>query len=189
MKTKYFQMMYAWNSDNEDTVFCGKEEIYNIDRYAVMNGTRIEKIDERTCFYTSRGSVFEDYLDNILGWPLISKKLKKIFLDLNISGVKFFPIAIKNEETKTKICDYWLLNIYNFPDALDLSKSRYREFLEEHNMVMGLTHPVLIGNQVENMNILRVRKEKMIIYVSGKLKKAIEKNKITGIAFREVKVV
>jgi hypothetical protein len=188
-KEKYYQLMYDWNSDNDDTVFCNKEEIYFDDEYIVTSGLKLEAFNKRTSFYFDKGNIFEDYLDNVLTWPLVSEKFKMAFEKLNIDGVQFFPVSIQEINNIDNVKIYWLLNIINFPDCLDLKQSKYRELHKESGMVLGLTHPVLIKEKLKGMHILRAQKDVVSIYISEILKNEIEYSKISGVDFREVKVV
>lgn len=189
MVERYFELMYDWNGDTDNTVCCDNDDLDTSISFPIMRGEVFESLDSSIFFYANPDGDFEDYLNNTLTLPLISEKFKGVLESLGVTGVQYFPIAIKNSKTKEHLVTYWLVNILNLPDALDLNLSRYREFYEDVNKVMGLTHPVLIGEKIKDQDILRVQKARVGIFVSKKLKDKITRAKLTGMSFREVRVV
>ncbi|GAC44103.1 imm11 family protein, partial [Paenibacillus popilliae] len=61
--------------------------------------------------------------------------------------------------------------------------------LDENEKVLSVRKYALKWNAIKELQIFRVEKSQMAIFVSGKVKEEIERNNITGCDFLEVKVV
>lgn len=203
---KYYDLIHNFDSDI-DTIFCDEADLFGLEEYIFVKGEKVKEVrnwdtrirsyfvkgkeitdwDSRITFYYEDGRA-EDYLDNIHIWPIFSEKVKEIFDDLNTKGVQFFPINIKNKRTKENLSRYYVINICNLVEALDLERSEYQNAVTVPSIIIGLTHPVLKKYKVKGVDILRLQEYEESIFISEWLKKAMEKAGITGCSFREVKL-
>ncbi len=183
---KYYHLMRNFNSDI-GTIFCEEANLFGFYEYIFVEGKEIKDWDSRITFYYEDGRA-EDYLDNIYNWPIFSERMKKILDDLNIKGVQFFPINIKQKKTNENLSGYYIFNICNLVEALDLEKSEYQNSVTNPSIIMGVTHPVLKEDKVNGIGILRLQEYKESIFISERLKKAMVERNITGCSFREVKL-
>jgi hypothetical protein len=190
--------MHHFSSD-EGKIFCDEGDMFGFCsndcadpdvRSIFENGEEIKDWDDRITLYYDevKGAEPEDYLDNIYVWPIFSKKMRKICEDLGVKGVQFLPINIKERKTMKEVPGYYVLNICNLIKALDLERSRYRYSVTDPSIIMGLTHPVLKEDKIKGLDILRLQEYEESIFISERLKKAMEEAGITGCDFAEVKL-
>ena len=122
-----------------------------------------------------------DYQPNSFAWPFMSEKMKAI-VEANLTGnecIDWIEAEIfANKEKRV----YYLPKFTKFLDVLDTNKTTY---------VDGTDHiikPVFSSEKVSNLSLLNKpsRFNNQItsgLYVSEKLKNALEKDKIKGIEF------
>jgi hypothetical protein len=185
--SRYYLLDYDLDND-EGKIFCDEEKLINIDEYSPVSGEEIVNWDNgNTLFYSTNG-IPEDYLDNILYWPIFSGKFKNICDDLKINGIHLLPISIQNKISKEILENYYLLNIFNFIEALDLKKSKFKP-PKNDELLKPLPHPVLIRNKIQSLDIFRLKEYDAKIFISERLKNEMEFANITGCVYEEVDVV
>lgn len=188
---RYFHLLYDYEND-ADAISCEWDELYDIDRYDVEQGIYIDNWDSGiTLFYNSKeGNRVTDFLGNDLGWLIISEKLKSIIEDKKIKGIQFLSIKIKNQVNNTVLNNYYVANIYNLVEALDLENSDYSEYeLDENEKVISVKKHAVKEEKVTNMDIFRLKEDKFPIFVSEKFIQLINNHGATGFDFTEILVV
>ena len=101
--------------------------------------------------------------------------------------LQFIPIEAINKATGNLDTSFYLVNIYNLLDGLDLEHSKYNVFTVGEEKALSVKVYALKKSVVEGHHIFRLKSSSVAIFISGKLKKEIEKNRITGCDFLEVK--
>jgi len=131
--------------------------------------------------------VWLDYQPNSLAWPIFSEKLKDCLEKLlsGKEGISWITVIIHGQrESRT----YFVPRFSNELDVLDLEKTKY---------VPGTDHiikPVFSLQKVQNYSIFHKPSSNFLwmitpgLYVSEKVKKAIQKEKITGVDFEKTAV-
>lgn len=188
---RYFYLIYDYEND-EDAIVCESDELYDINRYDIEKGTYINTWNDRiTMFFNPKeGNKTTDFLGNDLGWLIVSEKLKSILEFNEIKGIQFLSIKIKNILSNTILSNYYVANIYNLVDALELEKSDYNRFkLDEDEEIISVSKHAIKGNLIKNIDIFRLQGDSFPIFVSEKIVQLIAENKITGFYFNEVLVV
>lgn len=188
---KYFKLLYDYVND-EDAICCESDELYCADRYDVEKGVIINDWDDRiTLYYNPKeGNRETDFLGNDLGWLIISEKLKLILENEMIRGIQYLPVSIKNKLDSKLLNNYYVANIYNSIDALDLSRSDYSVFeLDENEKIFSFKLHVLKGEKLKGIDIFRLKEDNIPQFVSEKIVNLIKENGITGFDFNEVVVV
>jgi hypothetical protein len=183
--------MYDYEN-SEGNVVCTSDEMYGIDRYGIEQGRYYDKWDDRFTFSfdPEQGERWTDYLSTDLGWFVISTKFKETLDRIGITNIQYIPIRIKNVIDDSMVEGYSVANICSLIDALDLEHSDYSEFeLDENEKVLSVRKYALKQNAIKELQIFRVEKSQMAIFVSEKVKEEVERNNITGCDFLEVKVV
>lgn len=123
----------------------------------------------------------DDYLRNIINWPLVSEKTKNALGEVN--GIRFYPVSIINGEDNEIIATYYLLYIENFIDAYNMEKSKYR-YNQKHNIYFFMPMDIYMNENVcNNYDIFRCNQNNTHIYVSEKIKSIIENQGLTGVKF------
>lgn len=136
----------------------------------------------------------DDALQTYLAPPVYSSNLRQAIETAGIGGIQWLPIHVLRPDG-TEIPGYAIANIVNLvKGALDLECSDYDVyppdyFLSERvGKVRGIRIPVLRGEKLYGLDIVRLAEAKAAIYVSERFKDAFEKAGCTGHAFREVQV-
>lgn len=131
--------------------------------------------------------IWLDYQPNSLAWPLISERLKSI-IEANLTGneqIDWIECKVKNgSEERT----YFILRFNKMLDVLDMQKTMF---------VQGTDHiikPVFASSKISAYSIFsepssyELWKITSGLYVSETLKKAIQKQKLTGMDFEKTSV-
>jgi hypothetical protein len=114
-----------------------------------------------------------DYLVNDLNIPLCSLKLKQLIQDniANKDSVLWYPALVNSERKST---EYYYLKLKNvLKDVIDIDKSE-----KQNNTIFN---PYFVEEKIED--IFRCDFDLSYLFVSEKLKKIIEFEKISGISF------
>jgi len=131
--------------------------------------------------------IWQDYLPNSLAWPLMSTSLKFIF-EKNLTGnegIDWISVIVKRYDDKRI---YFIPRFAEMLDVLDIQKTL---FIQGTDMVI---RPVFslskiskysVFHQPSSHNLWKITSE---IYVSGTLKKSIQKEKLTGLEFEKTSV-
>lgn len=132
--------------------------------------------------------IWTDYQPNNLALPLMSEKLKSV-IEANLIGneqIDWIACKVKSESDERS---YFILRFNKMFDVLDAQKTMF---------VHGTDHiirPVFAASKVGSYNIFTkpsshdLWKITSSIYVSETLKKAIEKQKLTGLGFEKTSVI
>ncbi len=131
-----------------------------------------------------------DYQPNSMAWPLMSEKMKDVITrnltgEEGVSWVKA-PIVFKSNNIDLRLT-YYVLRFTKKLDVLDKEKTSY---------VPGTDSVILPRFDKEKVASLTVFNKSSFLwefppgfYVSEKLKKELQKEKVTGIAFEKASVV
>lgn len=190
-----------WNDKN----FIDKSPFVEIKKTPILSNIILNPKSDNTDLIKAGGVGFS------FGSMLISSKLKNILTQFNCFGIQFFETYLIKDNTK--IQNYWQTHIseisyknIDFSNTKILLKDRdkNRKPIEKYldktneedfiNMVKFIEYPKMIF--LKNLSFKKdidfdyffIRHYEGIGYgiVSEKLKKAIEKEKITGINFKEI---
>jgi hypothetical protein len=131
--------------------------------------------------------IWLDYQPNSLAWPLMSERLKSV-IEANLTGneqIDWIECKVKNgSEERT----YFILRFNKMLDVLDMQKTMF---------VQGTDHiikPVFASSKISAYGIFSkpslydLWKITSGLYVSDVLKKAIQKEKLTGVDFEKTTV-
>jgi hypothetical protein len=188
---KYFKLIYDYKNDSE-VICCDKKELYNIDRYDVIKGEVINFWNEDISFSynPNDGNIFTDFLANDLNWFIISKVFKEVLDKNKILGLQYLSIIILNDITGEIIRDYYLANVCNLIDALDLENSKFSTYTNiDGSNLISVNVYALKKEEISDIDILRIKDSNIPIFISDKLRKIIKKNKLTGCDFVEVRII
>jgi hypothetical protein len=136
---------------------------------------------------TGLKEIWLDYQPNSLAWPLMSERLKSL-IETNLKGneqVDWITCNVKNGNEERP---YFILRFNKILDVLDMQKTMF---------VQGTDHiirPVFAASKISSYNIFSKPSSHDLwkitsgLYVSEALKKAIQKEKITGVDFEKITV-
>ncbi len=127
-----------------------------------------------------------DYQPNNLAWPLMSEKMKTV-ISGNLTGKEGIVWIKVNIKSNNERRIYFIPRFAKELDVLDVQKTTY---------VPGTSHiikPVFSFTKIVSYNLFYAPQDFWEItsglYVSKVLKKAIQKEKLTGVAFDSTSVV
>lgn len=131
--------------------------------------------------------IWLDYQPNNLAWPLMSERLK-LLIEANLTGseqIDWVTCIVKNGVDERF---YFILRFNKMLDVLDMEKTFF---------VQGTDHiikPVFANHKIHRYSIFpkpsshNLWKITPALYVNEKLKKIIQKQKLTGLSFDKVAV-
>jgi len=136
---------------------------------------------------SSLKEIWLDYQPNSLAWPLFSEKLKTI-ITMNLTGKEginwITAKVIGNSEQRI----YYIPRFEKMLDVLDIQKTMYIQGTDHViRPVFSISKISLynIFHQPEAFNFWKITSG---LYVSEAIKKAIQKEKLIGVAFEKVSV-
>lgn len=187
---RYYKLLFDYENDT-DKVLCYTNPINAIDQYCVQLGRLIDSWDDDFTLYYNpdEGNVFTDYLGNSLGWFIISTRLKKVLEKIEVKGVQYLPITIKNIKDLSSTNEYYVANVCNMCNGLDFDNSKYDEVnVDKEQKTLFIEFHVLKIEKITGMHIFKLNEDQFPIFISEQVKHQIEDNNISGCDFLEVKV-
>lgn len=185
---KYYKLLYDYEHDN-DYVFCNKMDIGNLDRYIESSGCEFTPSKRITMYLDGEdGSVFTDYLANEYCWFVISERLKALIEGLPDYRIQFIPVDLIDSFGNIMTNKYYVCNILDVIDAIDLENSVYNVFSTMGETVYSFVKYALKAEMTKDKHIFRIKSCTIPIFVSEYFKQIIENNSMTGFDFLEVKL-
>ncbi|WP_238885062.1 imm11 family protein [Clostridium sp. YIM B02551] len=182
---KYYSMNYDMDRYERNGVMAYHGELYGVGQYDVGMGKSITNWDERITFELKDGNEMADYIWNNLGWLIVSNKFKEAIAGAKMAGIQFLPVVI-NDINGESLKDYYVVNITNLVDAIDMDRSECFKIMDD---LYSFISVVLKKNEIEGFDIFRVMGNEISEFVSENFVKIIKENKLAGFAFREIKVI
>lgn len=135
----------------------------------------------------------DDVLQNCLGLPVYSSKLKNALELYGIKGFQFLPTRTFGFDA-IELPTFYIANIVDLRPALDLHASDYDVFPPDYFLparrgrLSGLRKATLLASQLQNCDALRLSQFPASVYVSGRFKSVFERLGCTGYSFEPVTV-
>jgi hypothetical protein len=180
----------------ENPLITGKANLKGFDEWDFARGKLIENWDNTAWFRAEEPEDDgdpDDVLQNHLGLPIYSKRLRAALEKGGIRGIQYLPVHIFRPNGAL-IEGFAIANILNLISALDFDESDYDVFpndyflLERRGLVRGVRKSVLKGDRLQNYDIIRLAEFELNIYTSEQFKEIFNKNNFTGYSFHEVKL-
>lgn len=120
------------------------------------------------------------------GTILISQKAKNIF-EKNVNNIQY--ISVETPQFSSK--NFYLINILNYEDVLDMSLSEYSTMINYvGEEVVHEIKSYKFKNEVKNLLIFKLKikdkKRENVIFATDKFVKIIQDNNLTGIDFEKI---
>jgi hypothetical protein len=131
--------------------------------------------------------IWVDYQPNSLAWPIMSERLKSV-IESNLTGnenIDWITCKIKSDKEERQ---YYIPRFNKMLDVLDMQKTL---FVKDMDFVI---RPVFAVSKISTYSIFHkpathdLWKITSGLYVNEKIKKAIQKEKLTGLIFEKVSV-
>ena len=186
---RYYKLIYDYENDDA-YVNCDIANIGNMNEYITIGGKEIKQWDKVVFEYDSaEGNILTDYLANLHRWFVVSEDFCKITQKIIENQVQYLPVKVMDRFTKSEVDSYFVANIVNVIDALDLDNSKYDVFELDDEKIISVEKYALKSSEIVNTQIFRLKDDTIPIFVSETLKKVIEDNGLTGFKFLEVDVI
>ena len=152
--------------------------------YSIVNGEELGEWPSIEFYYSSKASSLEsEYLLNSARWPIVHSSVKGKFEEVGITGVQYLPVKLIDVVTNTVNENYFVMNILNLIEAYNMEESEFT-YNEKYNLYTFLPHNTVLDSAIcSEYDIFRANKNKMVIYVSEKVRNIIEENKWIGFEF------
>jgi len=184
---QYYKIIYDYENDVDAILVNINEKDLEFDRYDVNQGKRLS-VDYVFCKVVEGFNSNTDYIANNLAWLIVSEKFKLILSEYNIGNTQFIPVL--TEDTRKEIG--YLINSIDKVDAMDISKSLvkrityHRDGKEEvYNSVIKYA---LYEKKIGNRDLFILEGNDTSIFISERLKNALDKARVTGCDYQKVKV-
>lgn len=151
------------------------------DAFAITETSHFEKWEPVACIL--KGGDFVDYTAMSPGLSLFSKKLRTI-IDDNSSGEENIQWLEVTAARDTDVREYYMPHLEKRRDVLDPSRTVYAD--KERTNIM---RPVFDIKKVGNLQLFSFPYGGDRFYITEKMKKAIQREKCTGIVFEKVESV
>ncbi len=186
---RYFKLMYNYEYGAK-YAGCKTGDLGGLDDYSTMKGVPLQKITSRPVFPLdkSEGNVLSDFLHNVYGWLLVSERFINLTKEHIENAVEYLPVDIVSDGIIINE-KYSVINVINLLDALDLDNSVYSVIGEDDWKMLNIKKHALKGRMIQGQHVFKLKDDVFPVFVSEVVKNIVQKNKLTGFSFSEVKVI
>lgn len=185
---KFYKLAMDMNRPND--VVCHYENDFGIQQNEFQIAKKYSNWDGKFYFTFDKreGDTLTDYLANDKGWFVVSIRLKQLLDNMN-TNIQFLPVQVIETSSSQKY-EYYIANVLELVDALCLEKSEYFETeIPELGTIYTVSKFAIYESKVQNIDVFKLaNRQEIPIFVSETFKEIIEKNDITGIELREIRV-
>ncbi|GAC43584.1 imm11 family protein [Paenibacillus popilliae] len=185
---KYYKLIL--DGRNENDVVCHCKDTHGFEQYDLKEGKLIENWNDNITFYFNPqdGNRCTDYLANNLGWFIVSKKVKDI---INILGedVQYLPVNVVDFESNSRIEEYFVANVLEVVDALNLEISDYSVMDLDGEKIYSVRKYAFSEDKINNKNLFKLKGDEIPLFVSETFKQSVEESNITGCDFLEIRTI
>lgn len=133
----------------------------------------------------------DDVLQNHLGLPIFSPRLRRELNALGIQGIQYLPIEVRRSDG-TPIPGFSIANIIDLRPALDTKRTKYSVFSDDSHpskrgKISSINLPILKSEFLTTGDIFRLEEYVQPIFVSERIKDSFEAKGFTGFTFRRVR--
>lgn len=188
---RYFKLMFPNDDDAQKFYQCeidDFEEKYGVSPYLVDEGETISNWPKEITFEFSskKAGVQPDFLNNNLGWLIISPKVQEIFKSFNTANVDFMNVTVVDTFTKEVFTDYKVVVVKDFVDALNEELSDMTKLTLGAKSIISVKKYVLFTEPIGDKDWFKLPESNFATFVSEKVVEAFKKASITGVTFLEV---
>src|SRR5262249_52803380 len=117
--------------------------------------------------------------------PTVSVRFKKTLDGAGVDNVDYYPVRIANKKTGEIRDDYFEANIIGVISCLDATETQMEveSYPGVPEMISEITHLVLDESKIGGQMLFRLAEVTEIVIAHEKVKKAVEKAKLTGVVF------
>lgn len=120
------------------------------------------------------GSFRGAIIDGLL--TLYHKKLCKVLVDFGVDNIQYYPVLLRDQETRKTEDTYFLVNIIGLIDCVDMDKSKVKWW--NSGMGFDFLSMAIDESKTLGLHIFRLKDDPTKVLISEALKNSIEKNKV-----------
>lgn len=122
-----------------------------------------------------------DFQPNINRALIVSRRVRDVLERLEVSGVEYLPVAIKDHRGKVVADDYSILNPLGAQDAIDMARSSVRMGSLDKTQISRVKQMVLDRPKIDpTAKLFRCSTYRTCVIVREDVAAAFEKAKLTG---------
>ncbi len=168
--------------------YAGKKDQKGFSEFRFFDGKSIDDWPEGVQFYV-RGTREDDLSQGAaVLWTVVSGRVKEVFERCNVAGVQYLPVRFVHIDTEHEYGGYWALNVFQEVDALDWDNTTWVTRLlpnprEADDPIFGISIIALRSDAIKGHDIFRLSvkgKGGVRIYISDRLRRCLNKAKLTG---------
>ena len=178
MIVNYYDLMYDYNHSEGLLFLLIDEETLPFDRYDVYE-TKPLPVDRIVCAIDEEQTDYCDYIANDLGWLVVSEKAKCIMEEMNIGNTRFIDMI----DQKSGHTIGYLVHCMEHLDAFD-EENAVCDRLSER---LSVVKTAIFGEKVGNLDLFKLEEYEFPVFISERLKKALQKNKCIGFDYWKIK--
>lgn len=135
----------------------------------------------------------DDVLQNHLGLPIFSPRLRQALDDSEVTGIEYLPVEVLRSDGSS-LGTFAIANVICVVQALDLERSDYDVFpdtyfaVEDRGRISALRRAVLRAEGLNTFDIIRTKEYKAAIYVSKKIVDLFKVGGFSGASFAPVRL-
>jgi hypothetical protein len=117
---------------------------------------------------------------------LISSRLRAVLDESGVDNIQYFPVDLTRSNGAASFDGYFIANIIGRVACTDFERSDIVMNAELPPMIDGINKLALDEDSVQDLDIFRLGELFVAIIVSSRLKDAIERSGVSGVAFQAV---
>lgn len=183
-------MIYAGNEAGDEGHIGSTVTLNNTQKdYTVCCGKYVMDWNQNTTLVCNDESenVVPDWLCEIHGWLVVSQRFLNEVKDLENGNIQYLPVKIDAVQAQMQDEKYYVANVIKVIDVIDYDNSDYFQMPDYRAVAKYALKRNAIGD-----NHIFIAKEDIIsnsVFVSEKVKKAIENANLLGFCLTPVKIV
>lgn len=128
-----------------------------------------------------------DAVPNYLGWTIVSGMLKELLMPFT-TGVQFLTAPLQHEDGNRQIKDYWIMNVTNCIECLNLEQSNISRY--DDGEIMAVNEFVIIRSAIpQDIHIFRCKEFPYSLLMTDAAASSLKGKGIRGVYFVESKAV
>jgi hypothetical protein len=189
-------MPYMWMNAVDDPLVVDSGELVGLDEAELWRGQIMESwaIPVLVVEDPANDGVPDDVLQNHLGLPIFSPRLRGALNAAGIGGIQYLEIEVARPNG-ARVVGYSIANITERRAALDTERSDFDRFPDDYFLperrgrIRAVRMPILRGSSLGGCDIFRLDEYPVKFFVSQRFRDQFELGKFTGMEFAEIRVV
>lgn len=130
------------------------------------------------------GLAIPDLVNNTLGLCVVSSRLKDLLERESRAQIEFLPISIMNHKGRIAASDYFLANVLDHHDCIDLSRSDVDQNNPKPGMLSGLHRLFVLEEKIPvEARFFRLKPMPEAIIIRDDLRALLDAAAITGVKY------